>query len=214
MSPAIYVTLHPQSYQLVNKFLPAHLQDGLDLGPIGGHVDGELSLLGLHFVSVHDERFQEAHDAVVGLAVLELDAGECRLGDAQHHVSGGEEDVGDALERASAEVVEVLDEVWVLDVGLGGGGEESERGVAEDGEDVEDDGAAAGGEERGAHRLLVAAVLADEHASAVDVASDAGLRVAGEDELHGGGKEREEGVAVETHEVLEEATEGLGDVPG
>lgn len=61
---------------------------------------------------------------------------------------------------------------------------------------------------------MVAAVLADEHASAVDVASDARLRVAGEDEVHGGRKEGEEGVAVEPHEVLEEATERLGDVSG
>ena len=68
---------------------------------------------------------------------------------------------------------EVLDEVGVLHVGLGRGGEERERGVAEDGEDVEDDGAAAGSEARRQRRLLVAAVLADEHAAAVDVASDA-----------------------------------------
>lgn len=114
------------------------------MGPVGGHVDGELSFLLLHLVSVHDERLQEAHDAVVGFAVLELDAGERRLGDAQHHVAGAEEDVGDALERASAEVVEVLDEIGILHVGLGGGGEKHEGGVAEDGEDVEDDGATAG----------------------------------------------------------------------
>lgn len=173
MSPAIYVTPHSQSYQLVDQLLSTHLENRLDLRPVGGHIDGELSFLLLHLVSVHDEGLQEAHDAVVGLAVLELDGGERRLGDAQHHVAGGEEDVGDTLERAAAEVVEVLDEVRVLHVGLGRGGEERERGVAEDGEDVEDDGAAAGSEARRQRRLLVAAVLADEHAAAVDVASDA-----------------------------------------
>ena len=90
MSPAIYVTPHSQLYQLVDQLLSTHLENRLDLRPVGGHIDGELSFLLLHLVSVHDESLQEAHDAVVGLAVLELDGGERRLGDAQHHVAGGE----------------------------------------------------------------------------------------------------------------------------
>ena len=144
--------------------------------------------------------------------MLQLNACNGRLRNAKNHILHAEHHLRNRLQRATAQVVQILHDERVLSVGIRRRSQKCQCGVAELGENLMNDGLTARYEPLLRFPPLMTAVFADNHAATVDITANVRLSEALENQIGRRLKQRGESRLVLPHEVLEEAANRLYDV--